>query len=124
VRLVESWSAISTLVGFFGSYVQYLHAAVKVHPVDTNSRIVLDAQIDVLADAETKVASLRKVLFSQFIFLDLEATLKDLFSLRTSDCDMDGDLFVSSNAEGADCVACLTWRMVLRSAHCQRSLSK
>ena len=91
--------------------MEYSHAAVKVHPVDTNSRIVLDAQIDVLADTEAKVASLRKVLLSQFIFLDLEATLKDLFSLRTSDCDVDGDLFVSSNAEGADCVACLTWRM-------------
>jgi hypothetical protein len=105
-------------------FLEYSHAAVKVHPVDTNSRIVLDAQIDVLADTEAKVASLRKVLLSQFIFLDLEATLKDLFSLRTSDCDVDGDLFVSSNAEGADCVACLAWRMVLRLAHCQGSLSK
>jgi hypothetical protein len=104
--------------------LEYSHAAVKVHPVDTNSRIVLDAQIDVFADTEAKVASLRKVLPFQFIFLDLEATLKDLFSLRTSDCDVDGDLFVSSNAEGADCVACLTWRMVLRLAHCQGSLSK
>ena len=104
--------------------MEYSHAAVKVHPVDTNSRIALDAQIDVLADTEAKVASLRKVLLSQFIFLDLETTLKDLFSLRTSDCDVDGDLFVSSNAKGADCVACLTWRMVLRLAHCQGSLSK
>jgi hypothetical protein len=121
VLLVESWSAISIFIGFL-SHVQYSHAAVKVHPVDTNSRIVLDAQIDVLADTEAKVASLRKVLLSQFIFLDFEATLKDLFSLRTSDCDVDGDLFVSSNAKGADCVARLTWRTVLRLAHCQREL--
>jgi hypothetical protein len=88
--------------------LEYSHAAIKVHPVDTNSRIVLDAQIDVFADTEAKVASLRKVLLSQFIFLDFEATLKDLFSLGPSDCDVDGDLFVSSNAKGADCVACLT----------------
>lgn len=76
-----------------------------------------------LADTEAKVASLRKILLLQFIFLDFEAPLKDLFSLRTSDCDVDGDLFVSSNAEGADCIACLTWTMVLRSAHCQGGLN-
>ena len=34
------------------------HAAVKVHAVDTNRRIILDAQIDVLADTESEVASL------------------------------------------------------------------
>lgn len=34
------------------------HAAVKVHAVDTDRRIILDAQIDVLANTESKVASL------------------------------------------------------------------
>ena len=104
--------------------MRYSHAAVEVHPVDTNSRIVLDSQIDVLADTESKIAGFRKILFLQLIFLDLQATLKNFFSFRTSDGNVDGDLFVSSNAEGADCVACLTWRMVLRLAHCQGSLSK
>lgn len=31
------------------------HAAVKVHSVDTNARVILDAQIDVFGDAKTKV---------------------------------------------------------------------
>lgn len=32
------------------------HAAVKVHAIDTNRRIILNAQIDVLADTESEVA--------------------------------------------------------------------
>lgn len=35
-----------------------LHAAVEVHAVDTDRRIILDAQIDVFADPESEVASL------------------------------------------------------------------
>lgn len=34
------------------------HAAVKVHAIDTNCGIILDAQINVLANAESEVASL------------------------------------------------------------------
>lgn len=32
------------------------HAAVEVHSVDTNCRVILDSQIDVLANSETEVA--------------------------------------------------------------------
>lgn len=38
--------------------VCYSHAAVEVHSVDTNRRVVLDAEIDVFADAKAEVASL------------------------------------------------------------------
>jgi len=34
------------------------HAAVEVHAVDTDRRVVLDSQINVLADTEAEVASL------------------------------------------------------------------
>ena len=34
------------------------HAAVKIHAVNTNRRIIFDAQINMLADTEAKVASL------------------------------------------------------------------
>ena len=81
------------------------HAAVEVHTVDTNRGVVLDAQIDVLRDAEAEVASVGEVLLAQFVFLDLETALEDFFGLGTSDRAVDGDLFVSSNAEGADSVA-------------------
>ena len=34
------------------------HAAVKVHAIDTDRRIILDAQINVFTDTESEVASL------------------------------------------------------------------
>ena len=81
------------------------HAAVKIHAVNTNRRIIFDAQINMFADTETKVASLREVLLSQFVFLHLEAALENFLGLGTADCDMDSDFFITSNAEGSDCVA-------------------
>ena len=81
------------------------HAAVEVHSVDTNCRIVLDPQINVLRDAEAEVASVGEVLLAQLVFLDFETALEDLFGFGASDCDVHGDLFIASDAEGADGVA-------------------
>ena len=80
----------------------HLHAAVKVHSVDTNTRVVLDAEIDVLADTEAEVAGLGEVALSQLVFLDLETTLQNLLCLRSSDGDVNGDLFVTTDTEGTD----------------------
>lgn len=57
------------------------HAAVEVHAVDTDRGVVLDAEIDVLADTEAEVASLGEVALAQLVLLDLEATLQNLLSL-------------------------------------------
>lgn len=57
------------------------HAAVEVHAVDTNRRVVLDTKIDVLADTEAEVAGLGEVALAEFVLLDLEATLENLLSL-------------------------------------------
>lgn len=57
------------------------HAAVKVHAVDTNGRVVLDAEIDVLGDTEAEVTSLGEVTLAQLVLLDFEATLKNFLSL-------------------------------------------
>jgi hypothetical protein len=51
------------------------HAAVEVHAIDTNCRVILDAKIDVFRDTETKVTSIREILLSQLIFLDLKTSL-------------------------------------------------
>ena len=51
------------------------HAAVEVHAVDTDGRVVLDTEIDVFADTEAEVARLAEVALAQLVFLDLEATL-------------------------------------------------
>ncbi len=49
--------------------------------VRTNINDSLDTQVDVLLDAETKVAVGGEILLPQLVLLDLEATLKDLLSL-------------------------------------------
>merc|ERR1712045_188179 len=54
---------------------------VEVHAVDTNAGIVLDAQVDVLLDAEAEVAVVREVLPPQLVLLHLQAPLQDLLSL-------------------------------------------
>ena len=55
---------------------------VEVHPVDTNAGVVLDAQVDVLLDAEAKVSVVREVLAPQLVLLHLQASLQDLLSLN------------------------------------------
>ena len=56
-------------------------------------------------DAKPKVPRLREVLPSQLVFLYLQTTLEDFFGFGTTDGDVYGDFFVTSNAECADCVA-------------------
>lgn len=84
------------------------HAAVEVHAIDTNRRVVLDTEINVFADTEAEVASLREVALAELVFLDLEATLEDLNGLLAADGDVDSDLFVATDAEGTDGVAGLS----------------
>lgn len=87
----------------------YSHAAVEVHAVDTDTRVVLDAQVDVLGDTETEVAGLREVALAELVLLDLEATLEDFLSLGTTDGNVDSDLFVAADTEGTDGVAGLAY---------------
>ena len=53
-----------------GKKASDLHAAVKVHAVDSNRRIVFDSQIDMFADAEPEVPCFREILLFQFVLLD------------------------------------------------------
>ena len=48
------------------------------------SRHLLDAQVDVLLDAEAKVSVLREVLASQLVLLHLQTSLQDLLSLNNT----------------------------------------
>ena len=80
---------------------------VEVHTIDTDMGIVLDSQIDVFLDTETKVSILREVLTTQLVFTDLKTTFKDLFGLGTTNSAVDSDLFVTSNTERSDCVPSL-----------------
>lgn len=82
-----------------------LHAAVEVHSVNTDTRVVLDTKIDVFADTEAEVTGLGEVALPQFVLLDLQATLENFLSLGTTDSDVDGNLFVTADTEGTDGVA-------------------
>lgn len=70
-----------------------------------NARVVLDAQVDVLADTETEVARGGEVALAELVLLDLEAALEDLLGLGATDGDVDGDLFVPPDTESSDGVA-------------------
>ena len=82
--------------------VENLHADEEVHSVDTNTGIVLDTEIDVLADTESEVTGLREVALAELVLLDLKATLENLLGLGATDGDVDGDLFVTADTEGTD----------------------
>ena len=75
------------------------HAAVEVHSVDTNGRVILNSQIDVLANAKAEVAGLGEVLFPQLVFFDLKTALENFLGFWASDCNMDSDLFISSDTK-------------------------
>lgn len=81
------------------------HTAVEVHTVDTDGRVVLDVQVNVLLDTESEVSGRREVGFLQFVFPDFQSSLENLLGLWSSDRDVHGDLLVTPDSEGSDCVS-------------------
>lgn len=77
----------------------------KVHAVDTNARIVSDAQIDVLLNAEAKIARGREVGLFQLVFLYLETFFQNLLGLFATHRTVDGDFFVSSDTKRSNRVS-------------------
>merc|ERR1719341_3140020 len=93
-----------------GSPVSNIHAwpaehDKEVHAVNANAWVILDSQVNVLLDAEAKVAVVGEVLLSQLILLHLESSLNDLLSLGAPDSAVDGDLLVPSDTKATDGVA-------------------
>lgn len=90
------------------------HHDVKVHTKDTDTGVISSTEIDVFLDTESKVSSLGEVPLSEFVLLDLEATLENFLSLRTTDSNVDGNLFVTTDTKRSDgvsgfrCDGCLT----------------
>ena len=54
---------------------------------------------------ESRLTVVWEVFLSKFELLDLETTLDQFFSLGAADSDMNGDLFVSLDAESSDSVS-------------------
>lgn len=85
------------------------HAAVEVHTVNADGGVVLDAKIDVLADAEAEVARLAEVALAQLVLLHLEPALQNLFGLGPAHSNVHRDFLVTADSERADGVARLAW---------------
>lgn len=75
---------------------------VEVHTVNASGGVVLDTEIDVLADTEAEGASVREVVALQLKLLDLEALLEELLGLLSADSAVDSNLLVTADAERAD----------------------
>lgn len=78
---------------------------VEVHAIDTDLRVVLDAQVDVLVDTKAEVAVLGEVARLKLVLLDLETLLENLLSLLTADSHVGGNLLITTDGEGTDGVA-------------------
>jgi hypothetical protein len=78
---------------------------IKVHAVNPDRRIVLDAEINVLLDTESEVARVREVLGLQLIILNAQAEVDNLLGFVAADGDMRGDLLITTDREGTNRVA-------------------
>jgi hypothetical protein len=89
------------------------HAGIEIHSVNSDRWVVLDTEINVLADTETEVAGLGEVALAELVFLDLQSTLQDFLGLGSADGDVNGNLLVTTDTESTDGVARLAYMMLL-----------
>jgi hypothetical protein len=107
-------------------------AAVKVHSVDTDRRVVLDTQVNVLANAEAEVASLAEIPLAQLIFFDFQSSLQNFLGFWAAYGDMHGDLLIASDTKRSDSVsslACFPLGVLLcesavTRAHCRQAFGR
>ena len=78
---------------------------VEVHAENTSALIVLDTQIDVLLNTESKVAILREVFLFKLVLLDLQGVVEEGLSLLSSHSGVHCDLLVPLNGETSDSVS-------------------
>jgi len=106
------------------------HAAVEVHSVDADGRVVLDTEIDMFADTEAEVASLGEVALAKLIFLDFQSTLQDFLGLWSTDSNVHSDLLVTTDTEGSDSVSglavdrCLTAQLFQHLCGTSKSITR
>lgn len=78
----------------------------EVHAIDTDGWIILDAEINVLVNAETKIASVGEVGTLQLVFLHAQGKLQDFLRLRTSHRAVARNLLITTNTKGTNGKAC------------------
>ena len=75
---------------------------VKVHTENTGKWIILDTEIDVFLDTESKITSVREVDFSQLSIFNFKTSFKNLVSFISSNCDINSNFLISFNTETSD----------------------
>merc|ERR1719462_842087 len=111
-----------------GSPVSNVHAwpaehDKEVHAVNANAWVILDSQVNVLLDAEAKVAVVGEVLLPQLVLLNLEAPLQNLLSLGAPDGAVNRNLLVPPDTKATDGVASLREHRGLTSQRLQHLAS-
>ena len=77
----------------------------EVHSVNTDTRIVLDTQINMFLDSEPEVSGVREVALSQLVFFHFQSSLQQFLGLLASHGAVDSDLFVSSDTKRTNSVS-------------------
>ena len=78
---------------------------VEVKTVNTDGWVVFDSKINVFLDTKAKVACVTEVFFPQFIFTNFQSSLKDFFSLGSSNSAVNCNLFITANTKGAHSIS-------------------
>ena len=73
---------------------------IKVHTIDADARVVLDAQVNVLLNTKPKVASVREIVLVQLVLSHLQPFLKDLLCLCSTHSAVNSNLFIAANSKG------------------------
>ena len=76
---------------------------IEVHTENTSERVILNTQINVFLDTETKASSIREVSLLELSVLDFKTSFQDFVSFVASNGNMDCDFLVSLDAEASNC---------------------
>lgn len=78
------------------------HHHIEVHPKNPNIRIIPCPQVNMFHNPKPEVARLREVPRAELVFLDFQTAFEDFFGFGSADGDVDGDFFVTTDAEAAE----------------------
>ncbi len=76
---------------------------VEVHTEDTSEGVILDSQVDVLLNTESKASCIREVSFLQLSVLNLQTSLQDFVGFVSSDGHVNCNFLVPFDAKASNC---------------------
>ena len=86
---------------------------IEIHSINTSGWIILNTEINVLVDTESKVSRAREVLSQELVFLHLESSLEELKGLLSTDGHAAGNLLITTDTPLTDSVSSLSENWLL-----------